>query len=161
MKMMLEMFGADSRFLLGNDFSEGMINIARAKLINSGTLFTTFDAAKINLASSTVGTVFCSYTFNWLVDKKTVASEFKRILVPEGTLIVVEEFPLLVNNSKYMTTDLKERIEWILKRTKLRGSLPELISILESAGLVFTEEMTKERIDREHEMYGLVFKRSA
>ncbi len=159
LKMMLELFGADARLLIGNDFSERMLEQARIKLRNSGSLLTTFDAEEgIKLASSTIGTVFCSYTFHWFVDKKAVAEEFRRVLVPEGTLISVEEFPVIVNNSRYMPPTIKKSIIHRLKKTKLSG-LDRLIHELRDAGLIFVD-LVIEKIDDNHDMYGLVFKRA-
>ena len=157
LKMLLDMFGADARLLIGNDFSDGMLAHARIKLRNSGTLLTTFDAEDVRLASATIGTVFCSYTFHWFTDKERVAQEFRRVLVPEGTLISLEEFPLLINGSKHMPRDVKKMIANTVGKTKLNG-LDELIRIFRSTGLVFVD-LVIEKIDDNHDMYGLVFKR--
>lgn len=145
-----------SRTIIANDFSESMLSIARGKVGGDrNTLFTTFDALQLPIADKSVNTVFCSYSFHWFVNRPSAVKEFARVLAPKGTLIAVEEFPLLVTDSEYMPENIKHWITDTVGKTKLKTPKQLAQSLEPQFDLAHT---VVEEIDNRHSMYGMVFK---
>lgn len=155
---MLDLLDIHPELFIANDFSEGMLGIAKSKLSSSNALFTMFDAEDIKLNTASVGTALCTYGFHWFLNKRAVVNELKRVVIPGGTLIFIEEFPLMVNVSDYMSAETRREIVETVGKTKLKG-LDELMRLLFNANFNFLKLAVK-AIDSKHDMYGLAFERS-
>jgi ubiquinone/menaquinone biosynthesis C-methylase UbiE len=71
------------------DLSPGMIQKARE---NSGGIdFQVADAQNIPFPDNSFNIVTCSYGFYWFYDRSKIISELKRVLKPNGILILLEE----------------------------------------------------------------------
>lgn len=75
----------------GIDFSEGMLEIARAKIVGrAGITVSLGDAAQPGLAERSYDAVMCRHVLWALPDPGSAASMWSRLLRPAGRLVLIE-----------------------------------------------------------------------
>ena len=73
--------------LVATDFSEAMLDYARAKTGKRGIEWRQADATKLPFRDGEFGLVFCSLGFMFMPDRAAAFAEARRVLVPGGLLI--------------------------------------------------------------------------
>ena len=78
--------------LFGIDLSEKMIKVARAKLGSKADL-TVSDSERLPFEDNKFDIITCTFSFHHYPNPKAVLTEMKRVLSPQGKLIVADPLP--------------------------------------------------------------------
>ena len=109
--------------LVATDFSQPMLDYARAKLGERGIEWRQADGTKLPFGDAEFGLVFCSLGFMFMPDRRAAFAEARRVLVPGGMLVFdvwdrIEETPASHINSRVVESlrpgdkQLHFRVPW-------------------------------------------------
>lgn len=126
-----------------------------AKKKNPSVQFSNDDAVTLqNHLPETLDTVICSNLFFYLKDKRTKAiRRWNELLNVNGYLIFIEEYPFITPKSEEIddhTNDIMSVIDPI--------SPEEIIEIVLLEGFILIQK-EKIAIDKQHDLYGIVFQK--
>jgi len=144
----------DFKKISANDFSSTMIELARnnqgekAETIN----FTHDNAEKLNSQTKKINTIICCNLFFYIKHKNIALKRWKSLLNKNGHLIICEEFPFKKPHKGTMNQHANK-----LMRIVNPITIEKIIELTEKNGFkLITKKKTV--IDKEHSLFGLVFK---
>ncbi len=101
-------------------------------------------------------TIIATYVVHWLQDKRAFVEQIFDMLHPGGIFITIEEWPLVISDSNYMTPELQEKIRTCTTPIYLE----EYYSLLQEARLKpINPSKIELAIDDNHSMYGMAFRK--
>lgn len=149
----LKKLASDYAKIIANDISEKMLAIAKTKIKNKNVSFENNDASKLKTNSGNkFGTIICANLFYYIKDKEATINNWKNNLNMNENIIFIEEHPFIQPKSNELSGK-KSGLTSIIQPI----SPTELIDLMKRAGFELLLN-TKVAIDKNHDLYGLVFK---
>ena len=117
----LKILESNAKKYIGIDLSIDQLKKAKIKSVNENSKFICANLAKIPLENNSIDLIISSWVLGTILDiteRNNVISEFKRILKPNGIIILVEnsinsEFEIIRNRDQ--DTRTKDYNNWILE----------------------------------------------
>jgi ubiquinone/menaquinone biosynthesis C-methylase UbiE len=137
--------------VMGNDFSEEMIKIAKQK--NPNLKFSMDDAEElVSHSSSHFNTIIFSNLFFYIQNKPKALKRWREVLTKKGKLIMMEEYPFTVSKSSSKFCSCENELMKVIDPV----SPDEIIDVLSQNGFSLLKKI-KVKIDERHDLYGFVF----
>ncbi|MFH1789843.1 MAG: class I SAM-dependent methyltransferase [bacterium] len=135
--------------ITGNDFSEGMIQLAHNKLKN--VVLMEQNAESIGFKDKKFKTIICCNFFYYTQNYKKAIDNWSSLLEDRGKIILIEEYPFIKPSSNEMNSHTSELMS-VIKPL----SIKEIISIIKDNNFNLVNKC-RVHINKKHDLYGLVF----
>jgi ubiquinone/menaquinone biosynthesis C-methylase UbiE len=133
-----------------NDFSKKMTGLAKKK--NQKIAFTNDNSETLESYDQKFNTIICCNLFFYIQNRNKAIARWKGLLNKKGKIIFIEEHPFI----KPKPSQMDEFARRLMKLVK-PISPEEISDLMHRNGFISIKE-TKDIIDDEHNLYGLVFK---
>lgn len=134
----LPLYGPGVSHVLGLDLSEGMLDVARARVDDNGidrAEVRRGDVQALEVPDGSVDTVLSTFTFCTIPDPAAASAEAFRVLVPGGRVVLAEHGP----STTGVVRALMRMVEPLSVRFGADHLTREPVGYLESAGFVVDE----------------------
>jgi ubiquinone/menaquinone biosynthesis C-methylase UbiE len=131
----------------GNDFSSEMVKIARKNKFS----ITNDDAETLNSYSNKFATIISCNLFFYLQNRNKAVKRWVELLDSNGKIIFIEEYPFIKPKSEEMD-EHSEKLMNLIDPI----SPEEIESLMVQNGFSLIKKV-ETRIDKKHNLYGLVF----
>lgn len=133
--------------IIGNDLSQNMLDLAART--TPSVHFTCEDTEYLPSYSSSFGTLICCNLWYYLSNQQNALLRWKELLLPNGNLLLLEEYPFQLPKSCLLSENIKAIVKPVPPN--------HIISTIESGGWTLCHQ-DHEPIDTQHDLHALLFK---